>query len=145
MWVWIMESERPGELAAQILSGDSRSGKSYIIVVGNEKGGSGKSTVAMHVIVSLLTEGFDVGSIDLDSRQGTLTRYVENRQHTADSLPKRLPMPEHVSIARSKAPNVAEAMREEADALDEAMEQLGRKDFIVIDTPGSDSSLSRRA
>mgnify|MGYP001544843433 CR=1 FL=1 len=66
-----MEVERPGALAAPTLSGDSMSAKPYIIVVGNEKGGSGKSTVAMHVIVALLSDGFEVGSIDLDSRQGT--------------------------------------------------------------------------
>jgi chromosome partitioning protein len=117
----------------------------HVIVVGNEKGGSGKSTVAMHVIVALLTEGHEVGSIDLDSRQGTLTRYFENRQHTAEGLPKRLPLPQHISIGRSKAAVVNDAMREEAAALDQAMERLGRMDFIVIDTPGSDSSLSRRA
>src|SRR3954470_12164245 len=107
-----MNIERPGEVAAHTLSGASMSAKPYIIVVGNEKGGSGKSTVAMHVIVALLTEGFDVGSIDIDSRQGTLTRYVENRQHTSESLPKRLPMPEHISIARSKAATVSDATEE---------------------------------
>ena len=63
-----MESERPGEVAVQILSGDSMSAKPYVIVVGNEKGGSGKSTVAMHMIVSLLSEGHSVGSIDIDRR-----------------------------------------------------------------------------
>jgi chromosome partitioning protein len=121
------------------------SAKPYVIVVGNEKGGSGKSTVAMHLIVALLTEGHDVGSIDIDSRQGTLSRYVENRQHTAETVAKRLPMPEHVSIARSKAENVTEATEEEAEALDQALKRFGKMDFIVIDTPGSDSTLSRRA
>jgi chromosome partitioning protein len=140
-----MNIERPGDMAAPDLSGDSMSAKPYIIVVGNEKGGSGKSTVAMHVIVSLLLEGFDVGSIDLDSRQGTLTRYFENRQQTAETQPKRLPMPSHVSIARSRAASVTVATEEEAAALDEALEHLRKMDFIVIDTPGSDSTLSRRA
>jgi chromosome partitioning protein len=121
------------------------SAKPYIIVVGNEKGGSGKSTVAMHVIVALLGEGFDVGSIDLDSRQGTLTRYVENREHSAEHLPKKLAMPEHISVPRSKAASVADAAEEEAEALDQALKQLKHMDFIVIDTPGSDNSLSRRA
>src|SRR3954447_13995368 len=99
------EFGRPGSPGDRLghLSGDRMSAQPYVIVVGNEKGGSGKSTVAMHVIVALLTEGFAVGSIDIDSRQGTLTRYVENRQHTSESLPKRLPMPEHIAIARSKA------------------------------------------
>ena len=121
------------------------SGKPHIVVVGNEKGGSGKSTVAMHVIVALLAEGHRVGSIDLDSRQGTLSRYVENREHSSEHLPKSLPMPEHISIHRSKAESVAEAAEEEAEELDAALKQLGKMDFIVIDTPGSDSPLSRRA
>jgi chromosome partitioning protein len=29
----------------------------HLIVVGNEKGGSGKTTIAMHVAVALLKEG----------------------------------------------------------------------------------------
>lgn len=140
-----MQIERPGERAALVLSGDSMGAKPYIIVVGNEKGGSGKSTVAMHLIVALLSDGCDVGSIDLDSRQGTLTRYVENRQQTSEHLPDPLPMPEHVAVARSTAPGVAEAAEEEAEALDAALKQLAKMDFIVIDTPGSDNPLSRRA
>ena len=51
----------------------------YIIVFGNEKGGSGKSTTAMHVLTALLRSGFKVGAVDLDLRQRTLGRYIENR------------------------------------------------------------------
>ena len=54
--------------------------KASVVVFGNEKGGTGKSTTAMHVIVGLLREGFRVGAIDLDARQGTLTRYFDNRR-----------------------------------------------------------------
>ena len=50
-----------------------------ILVLGNEKGGSGKSTTAAHLIVALLKRGFSVGSIDLDASQGTLSRLLENR------------------------------------------------------------------
>jgi chromosome partitioning protein len=121
----------------------SMSGKPHIIVVGNEKGGSGKSTVAMHLLVALLTEGFAVGSIDIDARQGTLSRYVENRRNTSEGLGEPLPMPEHVAIMRSKARDIADAAKEEAEALDAALKDLGRQDFIVIDTPGSDNTLSR--
>ncbi|MCZ6587040.1 MAG: AAA family ATPase, partial [Alphaproteobacteria bacterium] len=35
-----------------------------VIVFGNEKGGTGKSTTAMHVIIALLREGLRVGAID---------------------------------------------------------------------------------
>lgn len=63
-----------------------------VIVVGNEKGGGGKSTVAMHLLVALLRDGHRVASIDLDARQGTLTRYIENRREFAASSGKPLPM-----------------------------------------------------
>ena len=49
----------------------------YVIVCGNEKGGSGKTTTAMHLIVALLNAGYRVASIDLDSRQRSLSRYVK--------------------------------------------------------------------
>ena len=52
-----------------------QSGSAHVVVLGNEKGGSGKSTVAMHVIVALLLDGYDVGPIDIDSLQSTLSRY----------------------------------------------------------------------
>ena len=64
-----------------------------VIVFGNEKGGTGKSTTAMHVIVGLLREGFRVGAIDLDARQGTLTRYFDNRRIYAARQGLRLPHP----------------------------------------------------
>ena len=35
----------------------------YVIVVGNEKGGAGKSTVAMHLSVALMRMGKNVGVI----------------------------------------------------------------------------------
>src|SRR3954470_18045385 len=100
------------------------SGRPHIIVVGNEKGGSGKSTVAMHAIVALLADGHKVGSIDLDSRQGTLSRYVENRRHSSETMSKPLPMPDHIAVPRSKAASVADAAAEEAAALDDALKEL---------------------
>ena len=54
--------------------------RAHVIVIGNEKGGSGKSTTAMHLIVALLQEGRAVASIDVDARQGTLSRYIANRK-----------------------------------------------------------------
>ena len=52
----------------------------HVIVLGNEKGGSGKSTTAMHVAIALMQAGQRVATIDLDSRQRSFTRYVENRR-----------------------------------------------------------------
>lgn len=108
-----------------------------IVVVGNEKGGTGKSTVAMHLVVSLLTLGARVGSIDLDARQATLTRYVENRARLIQSG-RTLPMPEHEPVPPTNDPAA-----DEARFLD-VLGRLARScDVVVIDTPGSDHPLSR--
>ncbi len=119
--------------------------KPYIIVLGNEKGGTGKSTVAMHVITNLLWQGFKVGSIDVDARQGTLSRYVENRRHRIQATGLDLPISDHFSVFRSSKEKVSEAQDEEQTKFAEAIELLHDKDFIVIDTPGSDTYLSRLA
>lgn len=123
----------------------SQAGKpAHVIVLGNEKGGSGKTTTAMHVIAYLLREGFRVGSIDLDGRQRSLTRYVENRKAWAEAAGVNLVMPDHMVITRSAAAAVADANAEEGAELDAAIARLSEtNDFLVIDCPGSDSNLSR--
>ena len=68
----------------QATSGVPRS--AHVIVLGNEKGGSGKSTTAMHIAVALLKAGQRVATIDLDSRQKTFTHYVENRRDSAQRV-----------------------------------------------------------
>ncbi len=115
----------------------------HVIVVGNEKGGTGKSTTSMHLIVALLKLGRSVASIDLDVRQGTLTRYMDNRRAFAAAPGRRLPMPVHAVIqARTDAP--AGAARAEEDRLSSLIEQLAPlHDVIVIDTPGNDAGLTR--
>lgn len=119
--------------------------KPYIIVLGNEKGGTGKSTVSMHVIVSLLRMGFSVGSIDVDARQGTLSRYMENRKVTSDKMKNPLPLSEHISLLPSQNSLKDEAIQEDQKNLEQAIVHLSSKRFILIDTPGSDSPLSRAA
>jgi chromosome partitioning protein len=122
-----------------------RQEKPYIIVLGNEKGGTGKSTVAMHIIVNLLRQGYAVGTIDVDARQGTLTRYVENRRARQEKTGENLPLSEHIPIFRSKLESLTAAEGEESSNFSEAINRLSKHDFIVIDTPGSDSYLSRLA
>ncbi|MDP6786556.1 MAG: division plane positioning ATPase MipZ [Rhodospirillales bacterium] len=114
-----------------------KSVKARVIVIGNAKGGSGKSTTAMHLAVALMGLGHAVATIDLDPRQGTLTRYIENRRALARRLDLDLPVPGHVGPGQGGA-------RDEEDCLDALIARLGpAKDAIVIDTPGSDSALSR--
>tara|TARA_R110002074_G_scaffold14198_4_gene49498 strand:- start:812 stop:1684 length:873 start_codon:yes stop_codon:yes gene_type:complete len=116
----------------------------HTIVLGNEKGGSGKTTTAMHVIALLLHEGAKVGSMDLDGRQRSLTRYVENRKAWADGAKVNLVMPDHVVMPKSDLDTVAGAQAAEREAFEAAYTRLAvENDFVVIDCPGSDSFLSR--
>ena len=118
--------------------------RSHVIVTGNEKGGSGKSTTAMHLVVGLLRDGLNVASIDLDSRQGTLSNYLSNRQKFNIDKIKPLPMPEIHIIKQSKENNRNLAEIEDEQRLTEMITELsGINDVIVIDTPGADSTLTR--
>lgn len=117
--------------------------KPHIIVLGNEKGGTGKSTISMHLIVHLIRIGYSVGSIDADARQGTLTRYLENRQQSIHKIHKNLPISEHFSLTRADFNMREEAEADERKRLQDCFEKLSNKDFIVIDTPGTDNFLSR--
>ena len=118
----------------------------HIIVIGNEKGGSGKSTTAMHLIAGLLQRKFRVGSIDLDAGQATLTRYVENRRRTNSETGLDLPIPEHRRLAPSDMDSAAAASTDDRDRLDACVAALAETvQFIVIDTPGSDIAISRHA
>lgn len=107
----------------------------HVIVFGNEKGGTGKSTTAMHVAIALAASGQRVATIDLDSRQKTLGRYLENRRNYVTKHGLSLTVPESVVIdGDDPAPleDSIAAFRETADV-------------IVIDTPGRDSVLGRLA
>ena len=115
----------------------------HVFVVGNEKGGTGKSTTSMHLIAGFLANGHRVGSIDLDARQGTLTRYIENRRDFAEKKGVNLAMPDHHAVLNSRAQIKADAEAEEATAFDRTIRELTDCEVIVIDTPGRDSHLSR--
>ena len=117
----------------------------YIIVLGNEKGGTGKSTISIHVITHLARMGFKVGSIDVDARQGTLTRYINNRQKTIETQKIDLSTSEHYPLLKSDHSTLSAAESDEQQRFEDTMVKLQDKDFIVIDTPGSDSYLSRLA
>jgi len=118
--------------------------RAQVIVLGNEKGGSGKSTASMHVIVGLLREGYRVGAIDLDARQGTLNLYLEARVAFAKTRGIDLPVPRSAAVFRSELDSRADAEADETTRFNAAMADLSRDcDIIVIDCPGSDTFLSR--
>jgi chromosome partitioning protein len=118
----------------------------HVIVLGNEKGGSGKSTTAMHVAVALLQAGQRVATIDLDSRQRSFTHYVENRRDWATRAGVKLELPRHYCVARGLGLRLDEIEAQEFSAFAEAVSAVeSRYDFVVIDTPGTDSYLMRLA
>lgn len=117
-----------------------------VIVFGNEKGGSGKSTGSMHVVVALLRLGFKVGSLDLDMRQWSLTRYLSNRAATVRNDGIEMPMPVHVFLARSDKANRQEAEAEDKQRFEAVLKKLRAEcDFVVIDCPGTDTYIGRLA
>src|SRR5213592_1832662 len=80
-----------------------QSGSAHVVVLGNEKGGSGKSTTALHIAVALLKAGQRVATIDLDSRQKSFTHYIENRAAWSQRAGAKLEMPTHYCIARGES------------------------------------------
>jgi chromosome partitioning protein len=115
-------------------------------VLGNEKGGSGKSTTATHLFVALARQGHRVGAIDLDSRQQSFFRYLDNRNACNERQGGDLAMPRLAAVEPSEAPLCAHAAEEDRRNLDEAVRWLGETcRFIIIDTPGAVTPLSEAA
>ncbi len=120
--------------------------RAHLIVLGNEKGGSGKSTTAMHLVVGLLRDGYRVGAMDLDARQGTLSGYLAARTAYAARHGVDLPMPAAASIHRSELDSRTEAEAEDKAAFETALADLSAAcDIVVMDCPGTDTFLSRLA
>lgn len=107
----------------------------HFIVFANEKGGTGKSTTAVHTAIALIASGHRVGALDLDSRQRTMTRYLENRDATMRRIDKDLPRAAY------------EVLEDHGDAgFSAAVDRLSQEaDVIVIDTPGRDDPVARTA
>jgi chromosome partitioning protein len=108
-------------------------GQPHFIVFANEKGGTGKSTTAVHTAVALAATGRRVAALDLDTRQRTMTRYLENRDATMRRLDKQLPQARYEVLG-------------DGASLTEAVGRLSEDaDVLVIDTPGRDDALAREA
>src|SRR5919199_4048572 len=107
----------------------------HFIVFANEKGGTGKSTTAVHSAVALAAAGRRVAAIDLDTRQRTLGRYLDNRAETVKRLGVQLPMPAYDTFDPSKS-----------ESIDAALDRIGEGvEVVVVDTPGRDDPDARKA
>ena len=118
----------------------------HIIVVGNEKGGSGKSTTCMHVATALARMGFRVGALDLDLRQQSFGRYIENRRAYMARSGHSLPTPDLRPLPEVDRSTLAPNENVFDQRLSAAVSEMEPScDFIVIDCPGSHTRLSQVA
>ena len=119
----------------------------HVIVLGNEKGGSGKSTTAMHVAVALMKAGQRVATIDLNSRQKSFTHYIEHRRDWAERAAHQAGNSRALlRRARLRAAARRDTRQQEFSGFAEAVSAVEQThDFVVIDTPGTDSYLMRLA
>src|SRR5262249_45516582 len=130
---WIQAIQERGEWA-------------QVVGLGNEKGGSGKSTTALHIAVALLKAGQRVATIDLDSRQQSFTHYIDNRRAWAERARLSLEIPTHYCIARAESNSLEANESEEFANFSAAISAIEHShDVVVIDTPGSDTYLMRLA
>lgn len=105
------------------------------IIFANEKGGSGKSTSAVHTAVALAAKGHKVAALDLDTRQRTLGRYLDNRAALMQRDGHLLPMPSHDTFDPAKGVDIVDRLSEMAEGAD----------FLIVDTPGRDDDHVRAA
>jgi chromosome partitioning protein len=118
----------------------------HVIVVGNEKGGAGKSTVAIHLVCALLHEGVKVTAMDLDLRQKSMARFFSNRRAWAAGNNADIPHPLERSLSDDDTALADADASEILARFEETFAQaLGEAEVIVIDTPGADTAPSRAA
>lgn len=115
-----------------------------VIVIGNEKGGAGKTTCSMHLIVALLEKGYKVSSIDADCRQASLTSHIKQRESYNEANPEhKVLMPNHYLLEASTNDSLSAREVEEKEYFEKILESAKQNsDFVVIDTPGSHSNLA---
>lgn len=118
----------------------------HIIVVGNEKGGAGKSTVSMHIATSLVRLNHTVGVLDLDLRQRSFGRYIDNRIKFMESEQLDLPCPVYCELPKIAPESLGPGENLYDQRLSAAVTGLEREvEFILIDCPGSHTRLSQVA
>jgi chromosome partitioning protein len=121
-------------------------GQASVIVVGNEKGGAGKSTIAIHIATALLHGGAKVAVLDLDLRQQTMGHFFANRAAWLAANGAQAPMPIEHAISSAGDALAKAADTEQLARFEAAFAEVGEAaDFVLVDTPGSDTVISRAA
>jgi chromosome partitioning protein len=117
-----------------------------VIVVGNEKGGSGKTTVAIHLVAGLLAAGLRVGAMDLDHRQRSFSHFFANRAQWSERQGRDFALPKLLAVAPSEREGRASVESEEARRFASAIAALSSEaDVVVVDCPGADTPSVRAA
>ncbi len=123
----------------------SRRYRARVVVIGNEKGGAGKSTLAALIAISMLYRGQRVSVIDLDLRQQSLSRLLANRRRWLPAAGVEAPSPLEYKLVDDPA-RIADDQPTALRLFEEAMTMaMGDSDLIIIDTPGGDTAVSRAA
>lgn len=125
----------------------SKRDRPEVVVLGNEKGGSGKTTVAIHLAYGLADAGLRVGTIDLDGRQATFSRFVDNRRKLvlSEAEGTSIKFTDHRRISLSRNATEETLTDEKLRQLVTALDSLSHCQYVVVDTPGSDHMLCRAA
>src|SRR3954465_7444673 len=114
-----------------VQASQGQSGSAHVVVLGNEKGGSGKSTTALHIAVALMKAGQRVATIDLDCRQQSFTRYIGNRSAWARRTGLALEIPLHRCIKLGETMQIADNENSEFQQFMDAVDAVERtSDFI---------------
>ncbi len=117
----------------------------HIIVVGNEKGGSGKTTTSMHIATALMSVGCTVSGMDLDIRQRSFTRYMENRLAFSQRHHLAINHPKYIRFTPSELSLKEDAAATDEATMEECITRASQDEFLIIDCPGSDTVASRYA
>lgn len=118
----------------------------HVLVVGNEKGGAGKSTMSVHFAIAAARSGLRVAALDLDRRQRTFERYFENRARWAEQNNADIPKPQFSYLSSPRALDRVGAENEEKLATENLIAQMASEnDLVIIDAPGADTPASRAA
>ena len=129
-------------MEAEIGSVSAKVARQKIVVVGNEKGGTGKSTTALHLAIAALYRDYRVGALDLDSRQATFSRYLNHRRRYSETA-EQLPLPQHIRIDEPDGADATEIETAARQAIEAGLAKLADCDIVIVDTPGSPTVLSR--